>query len=279
MLTILCPECNRELKIPEQYLGEWGTCKHCGKRIQVQASPLTFSKETYEELDESAIDSSVDNQVTVPPIKCRSKEMIDDDKLKWYTKHTKERNWNAICAMNQVEVDSFGTKKELRALPEFLEDEEVVFAFTSGIMKQTKTSNVFDWGLNTWLVVLTSERFLFLDAAMLTRSVDTQSVRMNHVQAVSASQGWLLGKIQIDLGSRIITIDNCAKSTVRIMAKLANNWIKQIEKRKESLASSDVVTTKSQPLDELEKLAALYSKGVLTEDEFKQAKAKVLDSL
>lgn len=64
---------------------------------------------------------------------------------------------------------------------------------------------------NTWLVVLTNERFFFLDAAMLTNSVDTQSIRLNRVQAVSASQGLVLGKVMIVLGSRLVTIYNCMK--------------------------------------------------------------------
>ncbi len=78
-----------------------------------------------------------------------------------YAEYTKAGDWNAICKLNDVELDSFGTKKELKVLPEYLEPDEVVFALTSGIMKQTETSNPFDFGLNTWLVVLTSDRFLF----------------------------------------------------------------------------------------------------------------------
>lgn len=98
-----------------------------------------------------------------------------------YVKYTKTQNWQAICELNNVQLDSFGTKKEIKVLAEYLEPDEVVFALTSGIMKQTDTSNAFDFGANTWLVVLTSDRFLFLDAAMLTGSVDTQSIRHDKV--------------------------------------------------------------------------------------------------
>ena len=89
--------------------------------------------------------------------------------------------------------------------------------------------SAFDFGANTWLAVLTSERFLFLDAAMLSSSVDTQSVRLKNVQAISASQGFLFGKIMIDLGSRIIVIDNCLKESVKSMAELGNRWLKSLE--------------------------------------------------
>ena len=131
-----------------------------------------------------------------------------------YAAFTKSRDWGAIFQLNGLSVDSFGTKKELKVLGDYLEDDEVVFALASGIMSQTGTSNLTDFGANTWLVALTNERFLFLDHAMLTSSVDTQSVRHESVQAVSASQGLIFGKIQVDLGARVIVIDNCQKATV-----------------------------------------------------------------
>lgn len=146
-----------------------------------------------------------------------------------YKIKTENADWQGICEMNGISFDSFGTRKELEALSSYLEPDEVVFALASGLMKQTITSNTFDGGLNTWLVVLTSERFLFMDAALLTSSIDTQSVRLNKVQAISASQGFVFGKISIDLGSRLITIDNCTKESVKVMADLANKWLKELE--------------------------------------------------
>jgi hypothetical protein len=153
-------------------------------------------------------------------IKAKDRIMDSFDK---YSEFTKARNWEAICRMNNVDIDSFvGTGKEQNVLAGYLDEDEVVFALTSGLMTQTDTSNSFDFGLNTWLVALTNERFLFLDCALLTSSVDTQSIRHDKVQAVSASQGWALGKITIDLGSRMIVIDNCQKASVSVIADLAN---------------------------------------------------------
>jgi len=201
------------------------------------------------------------------------------DNFDKYSEYTKAHNWKAICKLNKVSLDSFGTKKELKVLPKYLEDDEVVFALTSGIMDQTETSNSFDFGTNTWLVVLTSDRFLFLDSAMLTRSVDTQSVRHEHVQAVSASQGWMLGKIMVDLGSRMLVIDNCQKKTVSIIAELANKWLKELSKNKNSPPISASTAVEETQLDKLEKLANLHSMGALSDDEFKIAKEKILSAL
>jgi len=142
---------------------------------------------------------------------------------------TEKADWRAICEINGVSFDALGTQKELAVLPNYLEPGEIVFALTSGLMEQTVTSNAFDFGANTWLAVLTSDRFLFLDAALLTSSVDTQSIRLKNVQAISASQGFILGKIMIDLGSRIVVVDNCTKESVKVMAELGNRWIKDLE--------------------------------------------------
>ncbi|GGD04510.1 PH domain-containing protein [Halopseudomonas salina] len=195
-----------------------------------------------------------------------------------YAEHTKTRDWKSICQLNDVELDSFGTRKELNVLPEYLEKNETVFALTSGVMKQSDTSNTFDFGTNTWLVALTSDRFLFLDAAMLTSSVDSQSIRHERVQAVSASQGFVLGKISIDLGNRMLVIDNCHKSTVKAMASLANKWIKELSDKKD--ISNNVIPALSQtPLfDLLERLEKFFTLGALSDEEFKEARAKILDS-
>lgn len=53
MLTIICSECGNKLTIPEEFLGQWGTCKHCGKRIQANVSPLKFSQQI-DEIESSA---------------------------------------------------------------------------------------------------------------------------------------------------------------------------------------------------------------------------------
>ena len=196
------------------------------------------------------------------------------DNFDKYAEYTKENNWEKICKLNNVKIDSFGTKKELKVLPKFLESDEVVFALTSGIMEQTETSSSFDFGTNTWLVVLTSDRFLFLDSAMLTSSVDSQSIRHDRVQAVSASQGFMFGKIMVDLGSRVLVIDNCQKATVSVIADLANKWLKELGDK----ANKPQIISAASIFDKLEQLVKLHSMGALSDEEFKTAKVKILSS-
>ncbi len=37
MLEVTCPHCRKTLTVPEQYLGQWGTCNHCKDRFRVTA--------------------------------------------------------------------------------------------------------------------------------------------------------------------------------------------------------------------------------------------------
>ena len=200
-----------------------------------------------------------------------------------YRQYTIQYNWEAICKLNGVSYDTFGTKKEIRVFPKYLEEWEIVIALSSGIMKKTETSNYSDFFGNTWLVVLTNERFLFIDHAKLTSAVDTQSIRLDNVQAVSSSQGYNLGKIIVDLGSRLVYIDNCTKDSVEAMAILSNQLLrdkslqnnKQAEKKDESNKASNGQDIVSQ----LDRLGDLYNKGLLTEEEFKNIKAKIIQKI
>ena len=185
-------------------------------------------------------------------------------------KLTHERDWAGIFELNGLEIDSFGTKKELSVLGDYLQKDEVVFALVSGMISQFETSTDFDFGTKNWISALTSERILCLDYAMLSSSINTQSFRLNQIQAVSASQGWFFGKITVDIGAGLIVIDNCEKPHVKVFAELANQLIRQKEEGETLLSGASVSIA-----DEISKLNDLHIKGVLTADDFSKAKEKL----
>ncbi len=98
--------------------------------------------------------------------------------------------------------DMFFTKKELRHLPEVLMDMEQVLAFSSGLMDG-----------NTWLIVLTDRRVLFLDKGILY-GLKQAAIPINKINAVSGKTGLLLGTIEISDGSATRRIKNVPKQTV-----------------------------------------------------------------
>lgn len=201
------------------------------------------------------------------------KRKVSVKNINKYREYTKKRDWSGIFCINNTTIDAFGTKKELNVLGDYLEEGEVVFALVSGVMSQSTTSNDFDFGLNTWIAALTSERVLCLDHALLSYSVDTQSIRLNKIQAVSASQGWKFGKVIIDIGNRMIKVDNCVKEHVPVFADLANQLLRARE-----VQQVQSVNKGSNLVNDLERLKKLKEAGVLNEEEFVLAKQKIMNA-
>jgi hypothetical protein len=191
-----------------------------------------------------------------------------------YKAATQAGDWRAIAALNDCNFDTFGTKKEFGVLSRYLEPTETVLAFASGLVSGGATANSSDKGTSTWLVALTDERFLLLDHALLTKSVDTQSIRLANVQAVSASQGFILAKLTIDLAGRLIVVDSVQKKDAAAVVEIANRLLKERETRPVP-ASGPVIDF----ADQLTKLAGLRDSGVLTEEEFTEAKRKILAAI
>ena len=121
--------------------------------------------------------------------KTASKEKLQSE----YNRIAKEQN-----------NDQFLTKKELAYLPELLQNDEQVLAFTSGLM-----------GGNTWLITLTDRKIIFLDKGMFF-GMKQETIPLNRVNAVSGSTGIFFGKIIITDGAKDREITNVWKKTVTI---------------------------------------------------------------
>lgn len=170
----------------------------------------------------------------------------------------RKREYDRIAKV--IGDDQFFTKKELNHLPEILAPGEDVIAFSSGIMDG-----------NTWLITLTDRRVIFLDKGMLY-GLKQVSIDMDKINTVSGETGIIFGKITIQDGASSRVINNVWKKTVVPFTNLLRD---AIEKRK---VGSAVPAAKSGDdiVDKLERLAALMEKGILTQDEFMQQKAKLL---
>ena len=188
---------------------------------------------------------------------------------------TAQQDWRGIARENGLNLltTEFGTRKELNRIRGVLHEGEYVIFFTSGIMTDDGETST-DWFPSTWLVVLTNKRVLFLDSALLTGSLNQHSIPLKRVQAVSAHQGFLLGKIVVETGGKRTIIDNADKSTVQKFAELANQLLQDIVDAEDSPAAS-----KESNLDKLKKLGELRKAGVITEEEFMEQKKKLLKDI
>jgi len=159
------------------------------------------------------------------------------------------------------DVDTFGTKKEIKYLPEIMSDDEKILYLTSGLMDN-----------NTWLITCTNKRVIFLDKGMVygLKQVETPLERINSIQQKT---GMMFGEIAIWDGSSKMEIKQVMKKTVKPFVAAVNQAIDTIKKSNSGGSASGG----SDPAAQLEKFAELKEKGVITEEEFQAKKKELLN--
>lgn len=156
----------------------------------------------------------------------------------------------------------FGTKKEFYHLPKILNDGEQPLAVSSGMMDG-----------NTWLITLTNQRVIFLDKGMLF-GVKQVDVSLKDIVSVGGKTGMLMGAITISTSGQNYTIKDVAKSSVIPFTNMVNatrNNLNSPANKQFSNNDNDIVA-------QLERIASLKEKGILTEEEFQQQKHRILNS-
>ena len=158
------------------------------------------------------------------------------------------------------EVDTFGTKKEIRYLPEILSQDETLRGITSGLTEG-----------NTWLIALTNKRIIFLDKGMIY-GLKQKEIPLEKINSIEQKTGIMFGEIGIWDGASHITIKNIDKKAVKPFVIAVNAVISELK------TSHPSAVPKLSIADQLEQLAGLRDKGVLTEEEFTDQKRKLLDA-
>lgn len=161
------------------------------------------------------------------------------------------------------DIDLYNTKKEIRYLPEILSNDESVLAITQGFMD-----------VNTWLIVCTEKRVIFLDRGMLygLKQIETP---LEQINSIGQQTGVFVGSIGIWDGSSRMEITMVAKQTVR-------PFVEAVNRARDALKANDQRSKNDtpQPCDDvatqLERLASLRDRGVLTDSEFQEQKARIL---
>ena len=146
--------------------------------------------------------------------------------------------------------DTFGTKKEIKYLPEIMADDEVIQYATSGMVDG-----------NTVLVVCTNERILFVDKGMIY-GVKSNEIPLDMVNSVSYSKGMLLGKISVVNGAVTTEIDQVDKATAPIMtdtikraAKEYKTTLRGTGNGSSTVNLNKIISQNEQIIDLLEKIS------------------------
>lgn len=159
--------------------------------------------------------------------------------------------------------DYFFTRREIEYLPGILENGEAILAVASGIMNK-----------KTWLAVCSDRRVIFLNRGMVYGLKQFQ-IPHDRIQAIDNETGMLMGTLTIWDGATYIHLRMVMKKTVWQFVKVTRE---AMERYRRGLRAQQAGET-GPPVDvasQIERLAALREKGLLTLEEFESQKRKIL---
>lgn len=163
---------------------------------------------------------------------------------------------------NQIEGLGFQTKllpkSEMKALPNFLSEDETIKGIASGLYKE-----------RNGILVATNKRIFFFATHWL-RGTHSEEFRYENITSVEYDTGIIGGDITIYSAGNATKISMVPNMYCQSFADAVREIIRQRQSR-------EITLTKDDLLLKLERLATLKNSGMLTDEEFKAAKAKLLD--
>lgn len=175
----------------------------------------------------------------------------------------------AIEDKYNIKIDTFGTKKEFRYLPNVIYDNEEIKYITSGFLDG-----------NTWMIACTNKRIVALDKGMVY-GMQQKEIPLDKVSSVGFKKKLMFAEVEVITSSTKINISNIFKDQVEYFVKEINSAIDNLKNSgKNQVFNQPAPKSDKEDLNEviqlLEKLAGLKEKGIITEEEFQAKKKQVL---
>lgn len=186
--------------------------------------------------------------------------------LNYKTATTEELKIEFKRLAKQVGDMPLGTRKEFYLLPAILAEGETPMAVASGLM-----------GGNTWLITLTDQRMIFLDKGMVF-GLKQVVIDLRDILSANGKTRMKTGSITLCADQQTYTIENMIKGAVIPLTDLINQLREQ--RVKTAAISSPTPAHNASALTDmiaqLEQLASLKERGILSDEEFSTQKAKIL---
>lgn len=157
-------------------------------------------------------------------------------------------------------------KREVSELPSILMNDENIEKINSGFLDEGKGST------GNGLLVATNYRVIFIDKPMLGFGIKMEDFPYDKISSVSVETGFMKGIL------KIICSGNTAKINLVSGAKEFSEFVRQKTMSKPATHQPQV-NNGPDILVQIEKLAELKEKGILTEEEFTEKKAILLAKL
>ena len=156
-----------------------------------------------------------------------------------------------------LDISKMGmSRREVALLPTILGDSEELLDLTPGAI-----------GNAVGIIACTDERVILLDKGILFRH-NQKDIPLNKINSVTFEKGIMFAKVTIMDASSSIFIE-VVNDRVDKLVSTIKNAVSKLEKTNSSNNCDNLIT-------QLEKLDELKAKGILTDEEFNQAKSKLL---
>ena len=197
--------------------------------------------------------------------------MITPKAIKGMSEAAREDYYRRLAA--EVGDDRLMTAGERKHLPEVMMPDELLLWTSSGILKSTGKEGK-SGGMA--LIALTDRRILILDKRLFA-GTQTIAIDLDKVNSITGDTGMFFGGFKIQDGGDERDVGQVAKASVMPFVERVQQAIeaRKIELRRPAepapASDGDVVS-------QLERLAELKERGILTDDEFAEQKAKLLSA-
>ena len=188
-----------------------------------------------------------------------------------------DQEWNALIPKGWgTFTDANMHSGERKMLYRLLESDEHLECLCGGDFKANSgESHIWrDSGrsFNSGVVVATDRRVIFLDKGIV--STEVAELTYNSIESISYSGGIMWGSLKFGLvGATTLPLENVKPKE---QAKVFADAVRKHLNAGQAAGTTGVQTASA--MDELEKAAALYERGLLTQAEFEGKKAQLLNS-
>ena len=164
-----------------------------------------------------------------------------------------------IQNLNLDNISSFWGKKEIEELPNIIAENEHIDNLIQGTYNN-----------GNGILVSTNRRLIFVDKGL---GLKVEDFPLDKISSIQYEVGLALGKVKIHTSGNVATIINVNKVLAMKFSEFVRDKISNLSNKPNAINIQPTV------LDQLEKLAVLKDKGILSEEEFIEQKKKILQNI
>jgi len=171
-----------------------------------------------------------------------------------------------IQLSNVSGIENLFGRKEIKELPSILWEDEIVEGMITG---------TYNNGIGA--LFATNKRLIFVDKGLIF-GLKVEDFPLDKVTSIQYETGLLLGKITIFASGNKAEIKDTDKALTRIFSETVRAKIERLTTHKttNNQMQNNPVVTMEEKISQLERLQKLKEAGILTDVEFSQQKAQIL---